>query len=510
MDVFTLWERILAHVRQNDPQYSAMFLKEIFPESFQGGVFTAVVKKEYIASWLQTMYLNKMESIIARETGAPARVHIHCLSTEAVPEPQPAVPSSPFAVSEEKTPFSSSDSAPFPSEDPFPKNAPIDFSSIRPLSVGEANLPKITDVIGPEGSLFPETEKESPEPVPTQVYTETFENFVYGTCNEMAYHSALTVAEMAARKKYDGTFNPLFIYGPSGLGKTHLLRAIQNYLKKNSPSSNVIFMTTEDFVNELIAAIKSSSQEKFRKKYRTVDMLLLDDVQFFSGKDSSAYELFNTFNMLFDNHKNIVMTSDTTPSNIKDLEDRLKSRLSNGFVVQIMPPDFEICAAILERRTEQDGIDMPKEVIEFIASHVHTNVRVLEGAYNSVKAYCSLQRLPFTKENAKAALESSEYIQPEADLSTDRVIDTVCRFYGVSRQKILGTGRPKDIVFPRQMAMYLCRTVLSESFQSIADIFHKKDHTSVIHACNKMQKYIDTDAASKKALAELTGLLKKQ
>lgn len=543
MDMFSLWERILSYVEKNDHQYYDMFLSQLSPCSFAGGVFTIAANKPFLIPWIKNLYAPKIESIIAGATGVPAVVQIilnpnsppeaQAQPAPAVPEPvsvpapsapeppvppvMPAAPASqsPMTMAEETAPFPESAPAE-PKQAPMP-SMPIDVKNLRPKSLDEIELPSITDKIresrkssGPEMSLFPQTAEPEAEERPQEVKNNnTFDNFVFGNCNRMAYEAALAVANQVASGDYNRSFNPLFLYGPSGLGKTHLLHAIQNFLASSPSKKKAVFMPCETFFNELILAIKSKTQENFRKKYRTVDILLLDDVQFLGGRDSSSFEFFNTFNILFENQKNIVLTSDTTPENIKDMEERLKSRFASGLVVQISPPDVDICCAILERYAENDGIAMPKDVINFVAQHIHKNIRILEGAYNSIKAYCQLRHCEITLDVVKEALKGNNYIQDTRELTMDLIIDTVCSQYNVPKSKLLGKSRPKNIVIPRQIAMYLCRTDLNEPYQSIADIFHKNDHTSVLQACRRVEKQLDSDPTMKKTIESLRELLKK-
>lgn len=518
MDVFTLWEYVLAYVKAHDQQYFSMFSSQIFPVSFEGTKLTIAVNKSYLMNWLPNIYGAHLKRIVKEKTGITPELVFQDLQqgktvTEApAPQPAPFPENAPASVGESPVSFP----APFPESGPFPKAAPIDVSAIRPRSADQVDLPDIHQVLsmgvaGDPQTVLPGMAESGEKPLrhQTEDKKNTFENFIYGSCNRMAYQAAKSVAEAASSRDYRSSLNPLFIYGPSGLGKTHLLHAIRNYVNDHSKTTRAVFLTSEAFTNELISAIKSQTQEKFRRKYRTVDVLLLDDVQFFGGKDSSAEELFGTFNMLFETRKHIIMTSDRTPDDIKKLEDRLQSRFASGFVVQINPPDFEICCAILSKRAEQDGISMPDEVIDFIASHINKNVRILEGAYNSVKVHCTMNDIPITLENAKEALKNSAYIKKTAELTVDRIIDTVCNYYSVNKGKLLGPSRPKKIAFPRQVAMYLCRSELGESYPALADVFNKKDHTSVLYACEKIQDTMDSDPTFKKTIEHIQELLKK-
>lgn len=542
MDLFSLWEHLLSYVQEHNFQFYSMFQSQTFPYSYEKGVFTIMVNKPYLYQWMQNVYKSTITQVLSAETGTPVTVEIllnpnagspqpdpapmpAAPAPDSVPAPVPAPKPAPAAAPEPEAPFPDAPAvretpdpfgtpAPAPADEPLAP--PIDLAKIQPRSVEETQLPSIQDRIrekksaeGREISLFPSDRDAAPEPEKKKTSPHTFDNFVFGNCNRMAYEAALAVAKQVVADDYNRSFNPLFIYGPSGLGKTHLLHAIENYVYEHTKNKKVLLMPSEAFFNELILAIRDKKQEQFRQKYRTVDVLLLDDIQFFGNKESSLFELFNTFNVLFESQKNIVLTSDTTPENLSSMEDRLKSRFASGLVVQISPPDFEICCAILQSRAIQDHIDFPQDAVEYIARYINKNVRELEGAYNTVLANARLLRKTITLELTKDVLRDNPYITQTKELTMDVIIDTVCREYDVPRTKLLGRGRPQNIVIPRQIAMYLCRKELDEPFQSIANVFHKKDHTSVLQACKKIDKSLAEDSALKKSIDHLRELLKK-
>lgn len=542
MDLFSLWEHLLSYVQEHNFQFYSMFQSQTFPYSYEKGVFTIMVNKPYLYQWMQNVYKSTITQVLSAETGTPVTVEIllnpNAGSPQPDPAPMPAAPAPdsvpapvpapkpvPSAAPEPEAPFPDAPAvrempdpfgtpAPAPADEPLAP--PIDLAKIQPRSVEETELPSIQDRIrekksaeGREISLFPSDRDAAPEPEKKKTSPHTFDNFVFGNCNRMAYEAALAVAKQVVADDYNRSFNPLFIYGPSGLGKTHLLHAIENYVYEHTKNKKVLLMPSEAFFNELILAIRDKKQEQFRQKYRTVDVLLLDDIQFFGNKESSLFELFNTFNVLFESQKNIVLTSDTTPENLSSMEDRLKSRFASGLVVQISPPDFEICCAILQSRAIQDHIDFPQDAVEYIARYINKNVRELEGAYNTVLANARLLRKTITLELTKDVLRDNPYITQTKELTMDVIIDTVCREYDVPKAKLLGRGRPQNIVIPRQIAMYLCRKELDEPFQSIANVFHKKDHTSVLQACKKIEKNLPSDPELRKALDHLRELLKK-
>ncbi len=503
MDIFILWEHILSSVKSQNPQYYKMFSEQIFPVSFEDNILILTVSKAYLVGWLKNVYEQPLKSAVTSLTGA-AEPEIIIQTTETQENP---ISVSPATLQ--------NDSIVREIPEPFPKNEtaeqanplPFDFHSIQPKNILEVSLPHLSDSVLQNTNNAPSKSSENESETFFEYNDQTFDNFISAQCNLVAYKAAQEVARAVVHHDYSMSLNPLFIYGPSGLGKTHLLHAIRNYIHQNAPDIKSLFITSEGFTNELIRAITKSTQEQFRKKYRTVDILLLDDVQFFSKKENSALEIFNTFNQLFENKKHIIMTSDRVPEDLKGMEDRLKSRFSTGFIAEISPPDYEICCAILKDKSKRESLPMTEDAIDYIASHVNKNIRVLEGAYNNVKVYCKTMQLPIDRKNAEAALQS--IIKSTQELTVDQIIDTVCRYYSVTRARVLGPGRPKKIVIPRQVAMYLCRNELGESYPALKEIFHKKDHTSIMYACEKTQKNMEEDPEFKATVLHIKDLLKK-
>ncbi len=509
MDIFTMWEQILSSVQQQNPQYYKMFSEQIFPVSFQGNILTLTVSKAYLIGWIKNVYEQPLKSIVSALSGIENPEII--IQTNELQEKQT-----------DTLPSTSQNSSVFhENPEPFPKKeneiqtgpAPIDLDALIPKTISEVSLPSLSE-INRQNLISHETKTSNTKTrdqensdFSTENNDQTFDNFISAQCNLLAYQAAQEVARSVVRHDYSMSLNPLFIYGPSGLGKTHLLHAIRNYIHQNAPEINSLFITSEGFTNELIRAITKSTQENFRKKYRTVDVLLLDDIQFFSNKDNSALEIFNTFNQLFENKKHIILTSDRVPEDLKGVEDRLKSRFSTGFIAEISPPDYEICCAILKNKAERESLPMTEDAIDYIASHVNKNIRVLEGAYNNVKIYCKTMRVPIDRKNVEIALQS--IIKSSKELTADQIIDTVCRFYSVPRSRVLSPGRPQKIVIPRQVAMYLCRTELGESYPTLKEIFRKKDHTSIMYACEKTQKNMDENPQFKANVLQIRDLLRK-
>ena len=332
----------------------------------------------------------------------------------------------------------------------------------------------------------------------------TFDAFVVGSGNRFAHAACVAVAE----KQGGRNFNPLFLYGGSGLGKTHLMHAIGHYVIEHYPEKRVLYVQCEQFVNEFIFAIKENKYDDFRSKYRNTDMLLIDDIQFIEGKEQMQIEFFHTFNTLYETGKNIVMTCDKPPQSLISLEERLRTRFSCGLTVDIQPPDYETRVAILKRRAQLNHASVPDDVFDYIATNIASNIRELEGAFNTVLCY-SLLAGGITLDVAKEALK--DIIQPIAGktVSSTVIMDVVSRYYNISVDDLKSNRRSKNISNPRQLAMYLCRNLLNMTLPQIGKTFGNRDHTTVMHACNKMTESLKGDEqliqdfeAIKKRIAE--------
>ncbi|MBO9344958.1 MAG: chromosomal replication initiator protein DnaA [Chloroflexi bacterium] len=312
----------------------------------------------------------------------------------------------------------------------------------------------------------------------------TFEAFVVGSGNRMAHAAAMAVAEAPAER-----YNPLFLYGGSGLGKTHLLHAIGNYVRQRNLQCR--YVTSETFTNELISAIRSNSQEAFRNRYRSVDMLLMDDVQFIAGKESTQEEFFHTFNALHNNNKQIVLTSDRAPKMMVTLEERLRSRFEWGLMVDIAPPDLETRMAILQHKLAQMKRSIPPEVIEFVAKQIQSNVRELEGALTRLLATSDMTGRPITVQFARDTL--ADLVGRRAHITPSQVIETVAKFYNISVAEMVSPARNKELVQPRQVAMYLIRQETDASLPEIGNLLGGRDHTTVLHGIERIKDRLETE-----------------
>ena len=314
----------------------------------------------------------------------------------------------------------------------------------------------------------------------------TFDNFVIGGSNKFAQAAAFAVSESPAT-----AYNPLFIYGGVGLGKTHLMHAIGNKIIKNNPSAKILYVTSEQFINELINSIKDANykNELFRSKYRNIDVLLIDDIQFIAGKKMGQEEFFHTFNTLHQNGKQIIISSDKPPRDIPLLEERLKSRFEWGILADISKPDFETRVAILRKKVQADNIIIDDYILSLIATKIESNIRELEGVLNKIVAYASLTHSQITVEMAEKAINDVA-LQKEKVISADYIQDVVAKYFNLDKKDLISSKKSNDIAHPRQIAMYLCRTIAEMSFPKIGAEFGNRDHTTVMHAVTKIEKEI--------------------
>ncbi len=332
----------------------------------------------------------------------------------------------------------------------------------------------------------------------------SFNRFVVGPCNCFAHAAALAVAQRPGK-----SYNPLFIYGGVGLGKTHLMQAIAQEVIKANPASTVLYLSSESFTNEFINAIARNTTDRFRKKYRSVDLLLIDDIHFMSNQPRTQEQFFHTFNALWDAHKQIVLCSDRPPKEIPDVEERLISRFEWGLVVDLQPPERETRIAILRKEAEWSGIAMPDEIIDFIADRVKSNIRKLEGAFIQVASYASLTNVPLSREVAEMVLGGIMEDEVERAVTIDEIQRAVAEFFDIRVADMKSSRRPKNIAFPRQVAMALSRSLTRSSLNEIGESFGGRDHTTVLHACSLIEsrKALDNDLA--KTLSFLEGKIRK-
>jgi chromosomal replication initiator protein len=314
-----------------------------------------------------------------------------------------------------------------------------------------------------------------------------FDEFVAGSSNQFAYAAAMAVANNPAT-----TYNPLFIYGGVGLGKTHLVNAIGNAIIRKNPEMRVCYYTSEKFMNELINSLRYAKMDEFRNKFRSMDVLLIDDVQFIAGKERTQEEFFHTFNALYESHKQIVVTSDKFPKEIPGLEERLRSRFEWGLIADIQPPDVETKQAILKMKAEQNGIELPEDVSQFLATSVSSNVRELEGFLIRIGAYASLTSTPVSLTMAREILKDI-LVEKNKEITVEEIQKIIASHFSIKISDIKSPKRLKALVLPRQIAMYLSRQLTSCSYPEIGERFGGKDHSTIIHAIKKIERQMKTD-----------------
>lgn len=326
----------------------------------------------------------------------------------------------------------------------------------------------------------------------------TFDTFVIGNSNRLAHAAAVAVAESPAK-----AYNPLFLYGGVGLGKTHLMHAIGHYILIQNPTSKVLYVSSEKFTNELINAIKDDRNEDFRSKYRNIDVLLIDDIQFIGGKERTQEEFFHTFNALYEADKQIIISSDRSPKEITTLEDRLRSRFEWGLTADIQTPDLETRIAILKKKAQQENLFIPNDVLVFIADKVISNIRELEGALNRVVAYSLLTETEISVELCNEALKEIISASNSRVINSSLIIETVSRYFDLRPDEFKSQKRNRNISFPRQIAMYLCRDLTDLSLPKIGDEFGGRDHTTVIHGIDKIIEEIQLNPETRRTVDEL-------
>lgn len=325
-----------------------------------------------------------------------------------------------------------------------------------------------------------------------------FDSFVVGNSNRMAHAAALAVAEAPAK-----AYNPLFLYGGVGLGKTHLMHSIAHYILDQNPNAKIIYASSEKFTNELINSIRDDKNESFRNKYRNIDVLLIDDIQFITGKERTQEEFFHTFNALYEANKQIIISSDRPPKEIETLEERLRSRFEWGLIADIQSPDLETRIAILRKKAEIENLNVPEDVLLFIAKTVISNIRELEGALNRILAFSSLTNKPITVELANEALKDIISKDKPKVITAEYILEVVANYFHLKPEELRSSKRTRNIAYPRQIAMYLCRKLTDLSLPKIGEKFGGRDHTTIIHGFDKISRELQTDIELTQMLNEL-------
>ncbi|SFI70778.1 chromosomal replication initiator protein DnaA [Thermoflavimicrobium dichotomicum] len=435
-----LWARALEVLKEQISKPSfETWLKATEATDFRDNTLTITTPNEFARDWLESRYANMIRSTLQTMTGT---------------------------------------------------NMEVKFVSLQPATQKDNHL----------ASAFHAQEAvEIEQPPQSQLNPRyTFDTFVIGSGNRFAHAASLAVAEAPAK-----AYNPLFIYGGVGLGKTHLMHAIGHYVQAHSPSSRVVYLSSEKFTNEFINAIRDNKADDFRNKYRSVDVLLIDDIQFLAGKEQTQEEFFHTFNALHEDNKQIIISSDRPPKEIDDLEDRLRSRFEWGLITDVQPPDLETRIAILRKKAIADNLDVPSEVLAYIADRVDTNIRELEGALIRVVAYSALMNQPITSELAQEALKDIISSSQPKVVGIQHIQQEVCNYYRLRLDDLKSKKRTKTVAFPRQIAMYLCRELTDFSLPKIGEDFGGRDHTTVIHAHEKISRMLKNDPQLKQVIDNL-------
>ncbi|MEG0798323.1 MAG: chromosomal replication initiator protein DnaA [Acidaminococcaceae bacterium] len=453
-----IWEAFLEYIEKNikNPGFSK-WIKPAIPLAITDEIFEIGVDKKFIKDWIDAKLRSEMEGILFELTGKRLSLKVTNLADEQSPSFQP-------------------DS--------------VTITNNKPLSVisnsQQQNIAQVEDIVSNLNSKY------------------VFETFVIGNSNRFAHAAALAVAEAPAK-----VYNPLFLYGDVGLGKTHLMHAIGNRIKKNNPKMKVLYISSEMFTNEMIFSIQKNTMDAFRNKYRNIDCLLIDDIQFLRKKESTQEEFFHTFNALHDANKQIIISSDRKPKEIETLESRLRSRFEWGLTTDIQAPDLETRMAILREKASQENVDIPNDVILFIASSIDTNIREIEGAYIRVVAYSSLNQIPITLDTAKTILSELDNENDKKQITIEAIQQVVANYYKIKMDEFLAKKRTRNVAYPRQIAMYICREITDYSLPRIGDVFGGRDHTTVIHACEKINKERKEDPVLDKTIKNFIEQLKK-
>jgi len=340
-------------------------------------------------------------------------------------------------------------------------------------------------------------ERDKPQRANHLVAKYTFENFVIGASNQFAHAACFAVSNQPG-----DNYNPLFIYGGVGLGKTHLVNAIGHHATAQRANLKVVYLSSESFMNELIASLRRDKMDEFKRKFRNVDILILDDVQFIAGKERTQEEFFHTFNSLYESHKQIVITSDKFPKEIPGIEDRLRNRFEWGLIADIQPPDMETRVAILQKKAEVEGVQLPHDVAIFLASNIDSNVRELEGSLTRLGAFASLTKATITIELAKDVLRNT-LNGARREITVENIQKTICDYFNIKLGDLKAKRRTQNIALPRQVAMYLCRKYTEASFPGIGDKFGGRDHSTVIHASKTIERKIKEDPQMQTTIEKL-------
>ncbi len=474
-----VWQKTLAVLKSevNDQIYSAWFLP-IQEFSVDDQSLTLGVPNKFFENWIREKYISLIKAAVQQASGAALSIKFKTIEASPLQETIGKSPAQPDNARSSETTLAGTIPQKQSSKDPSSGWLKSVFSGTRQM---------------------PESRYQDLGFNPKY----TFDNFVVGPSNRFAHAASLAICE-----KLSKVYNPLFLYGGVGLGKTHLMQAIGQEVLRKHPKAKVLYISSEEFTNQLIHAIRTKTTPKFRAMYRNVDILLIDDIQFIAGKESTQEEFFHTFNALHDAHKQIVLCSDRSPQDIQDLEERLVSRFAWGLIADIQSPDFETRIAILEKKSENAEVKVSKEVLYFLAENVKTNIREMEGALIRVVAFAELTGKEMTVTLAKETLKDM-ILSEDKKITIDLIQKVVASFYGITESDMKTGKRTRAIAYPRQLAMYLARELTDYSLPDIGGFFGGRDHTTVLHACNKISEELGKNQETQSVIDKLKAGIKK-
>lgn len=468
----SVWENILAITKKeiNPHLWETWIRSSIIPLSLTDTTLTIGVPKEFVREWICKTYLSNIQAAaqgILKKDITVIVTNLNLPDQEEQDDPEPTTP--------DITSLSYADSTVTHNPPPIIQTTEDETMTVK------KNTTDFTSILNPK---------------------YTFESFVIGNSNRFPHAASLAVAEAPAK-----AYNPFFIYGGVGLGKTHLMHAIGHRILDNHPHLKVLYISTEKFTNDLINSIRDNSPEAFRQKYRSIDVLLIDDIQFLMKRERTQEEFFHTFNTLHEANKQIIISSDRPPKEIQTLEDRLRSRFEWGLITDIKPPDLETRIAILRKKALVENISVPNDVMVLIASRIENNIRELEGALIRVMAYASLNHLPINITTATDALKDLFPHGKPVQISIESIQLAVCQYFKLKMDDLLAKKRTRNVAYPRQIAMYLCREMTNSSLPQIGQVFGGRDHTTVLHAHDKITRERLTDTSLSNTITELTRLI---
>ncbi|MET9343527.1 chromosomal replication initiator protein DnaA [Nonomuraea sp. NPDC003804] len=496
-DLGTVWAHALANfLNDNLPIQQRTWLAMVRPIAMAGDTIVLGVPNEFLKDLIEGKLRTPVSHALSHELGRPVRVAVMIDTTTpdqpvAEPHPQPVAPSYPQAPEPVPGYAQPAYQAPEPSLFFAPPSEPSQISTEYPQAQPEP----------PQNRWEAKSTKPSEPARLNQKYT--FETFVIGASNRFAHAAAVAVAEAPAK-----AYNPLFIYGDSGLGKTHLLHAIGHYAQSLYDGARVRYVSSEEFTNDFINSIRDHKADGFRSRYRAIDILLVDDIQFLEGKEQTQEEFFHTFNTLHNANKQIVISSDRAPKQLITLEDRLRNRFEWGLITDVQPPELETRIAILRKKAIQEGLAAPPEVLEYIASRISTNIRELEGALIRVTAFASLNRQGVDLQLAEVVLKDLITTDASSEITIATIMAKTAEYFGISIDDLCGSSRSRALVSARQIAMYLARELTDLSLPKIGQQFGGRDHTTVMHAERKIRSLIAERRSMYNQVNELTMRIK--